>query len=119
MLSRKLSYLMAAMALTVGVGTGLVIAADPPVAPTQERAYGSQLMTPQERAEHRAKIRAAKTIEEKARIRAEEHALMQQRAEQQGKTLPENPPVPGAGAGMRGGGTGGGMGAGMGGGRNR
>jgi hypothetical protein len=54
--------------------------------------YGSQLMTPQERAAYREKIRNAKTAEERTRIRAEHHKEMQERAKQQGKTLPPAPP---------------------------
>ena len=111
MLSRKLSRLLAALVLASASAIGITLAADPPVAPTQTQVRGSQLMTPQERAAHRNKVQTATSAEERARIRAEEHALMQQRAEQQGLTLPNNSPAPGAGGGMRG--------SGMGGGRNR
>ncbi|QAB15122.1 hypothetical protein [Hydrogenovibrio thermophilus] len=95
-----------------------------------QQMYGSQLMTPQERAEHREKMRNAKTEEERNQIRAENHARMQERAKEQGVTLPDSPPAGGAGMGYRqgmGGGMGpgngmrqgGGMGGGMGGGNNR
>lgn len=63
-----------------------------PAASGKDVIYGSQLMTPQERAAYREKIRNAKTAEERARIRAEHHKEMQERAKQQGKTLPPAPP---------------------------
>ena len=68
---------------------------------TQEREqfYGSQLMTTQERAEHRAKLRTAKTTEEREQIRAEHHQRMQERAKERGVTLPDEPPARGGGMG--------------------
>lgn len=71
----------------------------------RERIYGSQLMTRQERAEHRAKMRGLKTPEEREAYRLEHHKKMQERAKEKGLTLPEEPPA-------RGGGMGGGMGGG-------
>lgn len=82
---------------------------------TQEQVYGSQMMTPQELADHRAKMRAAKTVEERERIRKENHDRMQERAKERGVTLPEEAPMGGAGMGPGGGGMGpggGGMGPG-------
>ncbi|HWQ68914.1 MAG TPA: hypothetical protein VN494_02985, partial [Patescibacteria group bacterium] len=67
-------------------------------------------MTPQERADHRAKMRAAKTTEEREKIRMEQHKLMQERAKARGVTLPDEPPAMGGGMGH-----GGGMGPGGGG----
>lgn len=58
---------------------------------TGEAVFGWELMTPEERAEHRARMRAAKTVEERERIRAENHARMQERAKERGVTLPERP----------------------------
>ena len=81
----------------------------------QERIYGSQLMTPQERADYRAKMHAAKTPEERENIRKEHHALMQARAKERGIILPDQPPAKGGGMGPGGGGMGpggGGMGSG-------
>ncbi len=66
--------------------------------------YGYQLMTPQERNEYRAKMRAAKTAEEREAIRAEHHAAMSARAKERGVTLPEQPPARGGGMGPGGGG---------------
>lgn len=84
------------------------------------RIYGSQLMTNQERIEHRTKMQAAKTAEEREQVRQQHHEQMQLRAKEQGVTLPDTPPAQGGGQG-RGMGPGGGMspGAGMGAGRNR
>ena len=76
----------------------------------QEQIYGSQLMTPQERREHRAKMRSAKTAEEREKVRLEHHEAMQARAKEKGVTLPEVPPARGGGMGP-----GGGMGSGGGG----
>jgi hypothetical protein len=69
----------------------------------------AQLMTEQERIEHRNKMRAAKTPEERERVRAEHHEQMKARAKERGITLPDQPPA-GRGPGMGPGG--GGMGPG-------
>ena len=84
----------------------------------QERIYGSQLMTEEERNEYRAMMRAAKTAEEREKIRAEHHERMKVRAKERGMTLPDEPPARGGMMGPGGGmGSGGGMGpGGMGGG---
>lgn len=79
-----------------------------------EQIYGSQLMTQQERMEHRTKMQSMKTKEERERYRMEHHKLMQQRAKQRGVTLPDKPQM--RNKGMDGGS---GMGGGMGGGRGR
>lgn len=83
----------------------------------EERIYGSQLMTKQERAEHRAQLRAAKTAEERERIRNEHHEKMKLRAKERGVSIPDEPPAAGMGKGMGPGGGGMGPGGGMGGGR--
>lgn len=80
---------------------------------SREQVYGSQLMTRQERIEHRNKLRTAKTAEEREQIRAEHHTRMQERAKERGLTLPDAPPPVGGGKGM-GPGAGGGMGGGIG-----
>ncbi|MBW8317543.1 MAG: hypothetical protein K0M73_22155, partial [Hydrogenophaga sp.] len=81
--SKLLTALLAALTLTAGSA----MAADPvPVA-------GRQLMTEQEQAQMRTRMRNATTEEERARIRAEEHALIRERAAAQGITLPETPPA--------------------------
>jgi hypothetical protein len=60
---------------------------------TQDRIYGSQLMTSEERDAYRAKMRAAKTQAERNRIRADHHDAMQARAKERGVTLPDRPPA--------------------------
>jgi hypothetical protein len=80
---------------------------------SQEQLYGSQLMSQEERAEQRARMRSAGTWEEQQRIREEHHERMEQRAEKLGIDLPDEP-MPGHGSMMQGsGGMGsGGMGSG-------
>lgn len=68
-------------------------------AANESMIYGSQMMTQQERNEYRMKIQNATSAEERERIRNEHHQAMQQRAKEQGYTLPENPPS-GGGGGM-------------------
>jgi len=109
--------------------SGGVSAADPQPAPEkaqaktqkQEIIYGSQIMTLAERNQYRAKMRAAKTVEEREQIRKEHHEAMKVRAAERGLTLPDEPPArgvgmgPGGGGGMGPGGGGKGMGPGGGG----
>lgn len=58
---------------------------------TGEPVYGSQLMTPEERADYHAKMRAANTVEERERIHDEHHKEMQARAKERGVALPDAP----------------------------
>jgi hypothetical protein len=60
-----------------------------------ERIYGSQLMSEQERTEHRSRMRAAKSAEALEQVRLEHHEKMKLRAEERGLTLPDEPPVSG------------------------
>ena len=82
----------------------------------EEAIYGSQLMTQQERIEHRAKMQSMKTMEERNRYMIEHHKKMQERAKERGVTLPDAPMMNnkgmGSGHGKCGGGGmgGGGMG---------
>ncbi len=107
-------------AITIGISAGAVGASEQEQTrqgtemQEQEQIYGSQLMTEQERAEYRAAMRAAKTAEEREKIRKEHHERMEARAKERGMTLPDEPPMRGDGMGM---GPGGGMGKGPGGGR--
>lgn len=80
----------------------------------QQRVRGSELMTREERAEHRKKMRAAKTAEEREQIRKEFHEQMKARAKERGMTLPDEPPAMGRGMGQSGGMGPGGMGSGPG-----
>ncbi|HYA37971.1 MAG TPA: hypothetical protein VEI74_06845 [Candidatus Methylomirabilis sp.] len=81
--------------------------------------YGSQLMTQQERNQYRARMQAAKTEQDRERIRKEHHEQMQVRAKERGVTLPAEPPPRGMGRGYGGGPGGMGPGGGMGGGPHR
>lgn len=71
----------------------LVLPISSAVAMEEEPIYGSQLMTQQERQLHRQKMQAAKTPEERARIRQENHEKMRLRAKEQGIDLPDNAPT--------------------------
>jgi hypothetical protein len=85
----------------------------------QERIYGSQMMTEQERNSYRDRMRSAESTQQRERIRAEHHEQMRQRAKERGVTLPDDPPAQGMGKGLgpgQGMGTGRGPGGGMGGG---
>lgn len=94
----KLRTLGAIVALFVGVMTGTALSLYPGLVAAQQ-IYGSQLMTEQERIEHRARMQNAKTAEERERIRLEHHNEMQERAKQRGMTLPDQPPAQGMGQG--------------------
>jgi len=101
-------YLLAAALL-------IAVTAAPALADDQEmQVYGWQLMSEQERAEHRAKMQSFKTEEERERYRMEHHSMMQERAKTRGVTLPDEPQPRGKGMGH---GPGGGMGMGSGSGR--
>lgn len=120
-MKRNTLVLSAVMSL-LALSAGYTFAADPlPVkervqTQKQEQIYGSQLMTAQERTEYRARMRSAKTAEERERIRNEHHEQMQKRAQERGVTLPEQPPVRGGSMGPGSGiGPGSGMGPGSGG----
>lgn len=67
------------------------------VSQSKGQIYGSQLMTRQERAEYRARMRSLKTREERESFRAEHHKKMQERAKEMGKTIPDVPPAQGCG----------------------
>lgn len=56
-----------------------------------KRIYGWQVMSPAERSAYRAKVRSLRTIQERDRFRTEHHALMQERAQQMGISLPAEP----------------------------
>jgi hypothetical protein len=118
-LMSKRKYLYALSGLTLSAAAALV-AAHP--AQAEEAARGKELMTPQEQAEHWAKMQGM-TPEQLQAYRQQHHAEMQQRAEAQGKTLPPGPAAgygypgymyPGHGYGYGYGGMGPGYGYGMG-----
>jgi len=91
MTKNTLKIALSAIALGLMASTAS-FAADAPI-------YGSQLMTNQERIEHRNKMQAAKTAEEREQVRLQHHEQMQLRAKEQGVTLPDTPPAQGGGQG--------------------
>ena len=98
----KKSFFIPILGAVLCLPVGVVHAADaaPAAGQVQNQVmYGSQLMTPQQRMEYRAKLRAAKTIQERERIRQEHHEEMMELAKKRGVTLPAVPPVGGAGMG--------------------
>lgn len=103
-------------ALLTGVAHAQPAGGLPPIA-DDAPIFGSQMMSAEERLEHRDRMRAARTLEERERIRAEHHEQMLKRAKERGVTLPEEPPMRGGAMMGPGGGMapGGGMGGGMGG----
>ena len=102
-----LATVLAALALSAGTAGAQATVQDQRRAQTQQQVrdreiYGYQLMTPQERDAYRARMRTAKTAEERERIRNEHHVAMQARAKERGLTIPAEPPArrgPGAGRG--------------------
>jgi len=60
-------------------------------AQVQQQVYGWQLMTDEERTEHRAKMRSATSAEEREAYREEHHKLMQARADAKGLSLSDQP----------------------------
>jgi len=70
------------------------------IASEHNTVYGSQLMTEQERIEHRERMRNATSETERQKIRNEHHKRMQKRAKKKGLSLPEEPPKRGQGKGM-------------------
>lgn len=102
-----------AISLFVALGVPVPVAADSHMQ-ARERVYGSEIMTQQERTEYRDRMRALKTEQEREAFRREHHQKMQERAQAQGKRLPDMPPAgrgpgmgPGDGKGMGPGGRGG------------
>ena len=80
----------------------------------EDQVYGWQLMSEQERLEHRTKMQNMETKEERKQYLLQHHKKMEQRAKAQGKNLPDMPQnrnnmMDGRG-GMGGGGMGGGGG---------
>ena len=96
---------LSTIAAVAAIGGSLVLLAAPADA-QQPYYYGSQLMTPEEWARHRATLESLPPAEREA-YRAQHHEQMRQRAEAMGLTLPSQPPPVGRGMGP-------GMGRGMG-----
>lgn len=68
----------------------LAAGALPAQADDDEMVYGRELMTDQELLEHRQKMRTLKG-EEREAYRKEHHEKMEERAKEQGKTIPDEP----------------------------
>lgn len=125
----KLIPLVAALFVSAPLPAGAQTSARDPARPGSppqaregnEAIYGSQMMSAEERAEYRARMRAANSAEERERLREEHHRQMLARAKERGVVLPEAPSASpragsGSGAGMgpgSGRGPGGGGGAGQ------
>ncbi|MEN8175258.1 MAG: hypothetical protein ABFS23_05815 [Pseudomonadota bacterium] len=77
----------------VGMGRGV------PPQPPAPAGTGRELMSPEEFAEHREKMRSLGP-EEQAAYRAEQHEAMRKRAEAQGISIPDEPPAAGPGRGV-------------------
>lgn len=75
------------------VTAAVMTLATPSFADEVEPIYGSQLMTQQERQEHRQAMQSAKTAEEREMIRQQNHEKMRLRAQEKGVTLPDEAPM--------------------------
>jgi hypothetical protein len=83
--------LLAALGGSMCMGLILSVQAQNGTGQQPQTVTGRQLMTPEERAEHRAKMQSM-TPERRQAYREEMHKKMQERAKQMGMSLPENPP---------------------------
>ncbi len=72
-----------------------------PATKGEMRVYGEEVMTPQERQAYIDRMRAAKTPEERTKLRDEHRAEMQKRAQEKGITL-QQPQRPGGKGGAKG-----------------
>lgn len=76
-------YLLLAFSMSLILSSHTLVA--------EEQVYGQQLMTEQERNEHRINMQNMETAEERERYQMEHRTKMEQRAQEQGVTLPEMP----------------------------
>jgi hypothetical protein len=107
-------FAVLALAAVWGLAAGAALAeqpAQPPAPALDKPVCGRDLMTPEELAAHREKLRGFETQEERAAYRAEHHAKMLARAKERGVELPPQGCPKGGGMGM---GPGGGRGPGPG-----
>ena len=100
MTNRKPMFIVVLSAALLLFGAGLQAQPREQAQAPDQDIYGYQLMTSQERDEYRARMRAAKTFEEREQIRREHHEQMAARAKERGLTLPSEPPARGMGPGM-------------------
>ncbi len=80
-------------ALVVALAPGATAAAEPGADNATEVVRGRDLMTGEERASQRRRMRQAESEAERLRIRAEHHAAMYRRAREQGLGIPETMPA--------------------------
>jgi hypothetical protein len=85
--------------ITVLIALGLLGLGAVASAQADERGYGRDLMSDQERAEHRERMRSMDSDEEREAYRREHHEMMKQRAQERGIELPDEPPERGQGGG--------------------
>jgi len=57
----------------------------------KKQVFGWQLMTPEERTEHRERMMSFKTAEERSEYRSQHHKRMMERAKAEGVELPDKP----------------------------
>jgi hypothetical protein len=101
----KQIQLVLPLVMTLFLSTGVSWAAEEmqvqeAIEAQEQVVFGRELMTDEERAEHRNKMRAAKTVEERERIQKEQHERMKIRAKERGIALPEEPLIKGGGMGQ-------------------
>lgn len=92
----------------------LVLGAAEVVSAADDFSYGRNLMTEQQRAEHRTRMRSMDTEEQRSRYRQQVHEEMKNRAAELGTSLPDAPRERGTGLGKPGYGAGPGGGYGRG-----
>jgi len=117
----KLTLFFSTLAMVISLSTNIALADDQEQTQDQDqlqtrdkdqdrlrdqKVYGWQLMTQEERAEHRAMMRSLKTREEREAYRVEHHKRMQKRAMERGVNLQDMPMSRGKGMGPRGDGMG-------------
>ncbi len=81
---RFLMTLSGAVLLTAA----MTVEARGPWRASEDNTRGWQLMTPEERVEHQARVRSFKTLGECRAYQQEHHQLMKQRATEKGMALP-------------------------------
>ncbi len=91
----KISTLVLGLSATL-LATAPVLQA---VASEDEYRYGRELMSDEERMEHRHKMREMETEEEREAYRAEHHEEMRKRAQEAGVQIPDEPMPRGGGMG--------------------
>lgn len=105
----KRSLMVSALAISSVLAAGFAWPADAPAtrsdtkALDQEPIFGGRMMTKEERAEYHARMRAAKTVAERKKVRKDQHDAMVARAKERGIAIPDEPTARGPGMGPGGG----------------